>query len=96
MEELIITCDSVKECCVVGVNISDTVVKTVAFIVLNDTYKKYEVKSEIRNKIEASDLPDYYFPNHYRYLNKLPINSAGKVDYRKLEQDFLDNNLKED
>lgn len=42
------------------------------------------MKKQIRESCEK-ELPSYMIPVEYRFVEKLPYTSVGKVDFRKLE-----------
>ena len=59
----------------------------VAYIVLNDEVE--DDQETIRNSIEKlckEELPEYAQPIAYYFVDKLPLTSIGKVDYRELEK----------
>ena len=78
---------SVETCCVVGkpdlVNNYGQV--PIAFVVLNEKKVIAKVESELK-EICRKELPEYAQPEGWQFIDKLPLTSIGKVDYRMLEK----------
>lgn len=86
-EGILNTHDSVVQSCIVGARDGgDQVLR--AYIVINNAGidSQLEVEKELR-KICEEQLPSYSRPTFYRFIERLPLTAAGKVDYRSLEQD---------
>lgn len=65
--------------------------KLVAFIQFknkSDSFKMSDLKSFIQAR-----LPEYMLPKDYLILDKYPLNASGKLDRKKLEERYLQENL---
>lgn len=76
----------IKESAVVGRYMENSAYyEPVGFVVLKDKSLKHKsVENQIRESCEK-ELPSYMIPVEYRFVEKLPYTSVGKVDFRKLE-----------
>ncbi len=85
LEKVILQHPGIDKCCVVGA--PDTEYKTgqvaVAFLVFKEGCT---VSEEELQKLCADNLPEYYLVSRCVFVKEFPYTSAGKVDYRKLEE----------
>lgn len=86
VEEIMNRQAGVKESAVVGRYMENSAYyEPVGFVVLKDKSLKHKsVENQIRESCEK-ELPSYMIPVEYRFIEKLPYTSVGKVDFRKLE-----------
>lgn len=59
----------------------------VVFVVCNEEYKEEnaQIILELKNLCN-SELPEYSQPAEFYILEKMPLTSIGKIDYRALEE----------
>lgn len=84
IERVIDTHPAVRQCAVVGKPDGDRGFLVIAYIVLNDG-----TPASVQPQLEAlcqKELPAPSQPYAYRFVEKLPVTGAGKVDFRALEQ----------
>lgn len=85
IEKSILKHPSVEECCAVCISKDDNTYTPIVYIVLKNTnFAQSEIAKEI-SLICKEDLPEYAHPAKYNFIDKLPRNAMGKVDYLKLE-----------
>jgi len=89
LEELLSTCADIKECSVIGIEGEDSTCGVVVFLVKEGEADNEVLESMIEEMIADSDLPQYYNPACCIYLERLPINNAGKVDVLALRELYL-------
>lgn len=93
IEKVLQQVKGVEKCCVVG--IKDTIYNVgqvpVAYIVPSDSADKNSLLLECKS-ICAKDLPDFYIPNRFIFVDDFPYTSAAKIDYRALEKMAEDEN----
>ncbi len=86
VEEIINRQAGIEESAVVGRYMENSAYyEPVGFVVLKDKSLEHKsVEKQIRESCEK-ELPSYMIPVEYRFVEKLPYTSVGKVDFRKLE-----------
>lgn len=86
VEEILNNAPAVTQSCVVSANKGEDQVLR-AFIVVEKTSARNmtEVESELRAMCK-SNLPLHARPTYYVFVEKFPLTSAGKIDYRELEK----------
>lgn len=87
IEELLEMHPAVMKCIVVGVSHKYKIEVPKAFIVLNKGYSKSEFLVLEFKKMCMKNLPKYYWPSEYEFMETLPTTRVGKVDFRKLQKD---------
>lgn len=87
LEAVIQKVDGVEKSCVVGLRDRQFGIgqSPVAFLILGTGTRKGQVLSAIQVECERS-LPEYAVPVEFVVVDSFPYTSAGKVDYRKLEE----------
>lgn len=89
IENVVLQHDFVENCCVVGMEDKQHMQGKlpVVFAVCNQNYEgdKECLASEIMT-LCAEQLPEYAQPVDVRFMEKLPLTSIGKIDYRTLEK----------
>jgi long-chain acyl-CoA synthetase len=86
VEQIINRQAGVEESAVVGRYIENSAYyEPVGFIVLKDKSMEHKVVEEQVRESCEKELPPYMIPVEYRFVEKLPYTSVGKVDFRKLE-----------
>ena len=45
-------------------------------------------------KYLSSEIPDYMIPTHYVFMERMPLNSSGKIDRKQLPDPMLGSNIK--
>ncbi len=85
MEELIQKVPYVDKCGVIVVTDDVRQHVPIVFATAVSSDKKEQVKESIISAIRK-DLPEYYEPNAVNILDKMPITSSQKIDYRTLEK----------
>ena len=86
IEECLEKHPSVKECVVLGLEDADGLMKTKAFIALDDGV---EQSDELTNELKAfckENLAPYKSPKVIEFLEELPKTGQGKIDKRKLRE----------
>ncbi len=84
IENALLKIESIKDAAVVFQN-DDTAKLLKAFIVTEESETEDNWEKEI-HEILAAELPDYMLPNKLITLDKLPMTSNNKLDYKALEQ----------
>jgi len=80
---------AVRECVVLGIKDADGLVKTKAFIVLNEGFKTSEsVAEELRDHCRKNMAP-FKAPRFIQFLNELPKTGQGKIDKKQLLKESL-------
>ena len=86
VEQIINRQAGVEESAVVGRYMENSAYyEPVGFIVLKDKSMEHKVVEEQVRESCEKELPPYMIPAEYRFVEKLPYTSVGKVDFRKLE-----------
>ena len=85
IEKCISQCDSVIQCCVIGVADEVRINYPKTYIVLKESASSDKAKMEI-NDICKRALPEYMVPEEVEFVEELPRTSRGKIDYRYLEE----------
>ncbi len=89
IEKAVMACDEIENCCAVGISDSSHSQGKLPFVFAVKT------KDCAKNDVELSKelmsicqdtLPEYEQPVGFEFIDKLPLTSIGKVDYRALEQ----------
>lgn len=81
IESVLKTFDTyVKDCAVQYFKNENNKAFLVAYIVKNNDVYVDKLKADLKEK-----LPSYMVPNHYVFLDALPLNPAGKLDRRSLK-----------
>lgn len=88
-EEVLDAHKAVTQSCIVGVKDGDDRVLR-AYIVVGDADRDRitQIEQELRNICDKK-LPAYSRPTFYKFCEKLPLTAAGKIDYRTLEQESI-------
>lgn len=88
IEKTVDTNDNVVSNCAVG--IADTSHSQgklpIVFAVLSDSANAETVKAELF-ELCKKELPEYVQPVDFVFIDKMPLTSIGKVDYRELEKE---------
>lgn len=87
VENVIASCDGVKETCVVEKADDQRVNVLVAYVCLSDGYAFDETQKSIMQRCKK-ELPEYMVPVDIFEIDAMPRTSRGKIDYRKLEKDY--------
>lgn len=89
IEKVVLTCEAVTSCCVVGVQDKNHSQGSlpIVFAVLSPNYVGTEAacKQELIALCKMK-LPEYAHPIEFRLVEALPLTPIGKVDYRTLER----------
>lgn len=91
VESVICRCEAVEKCAVVGLENGERGYLLVAFIVLKCGT---EFSETIRNKIVdlcRENLHQNAVPYKYNFVKELPVTKAGKLDYKNLEKQLIQN-----
>lgn len=85
IEEKIMSIEEVFQTCVIGaMKGNDKVLR--ACVVLKKTAVGNEIDIEDKlRKMFDRDMSEFHRPAYYEFVTELPLTSAGKIDYRKLE-----------
>lgn len=88
MENVIMSCDDVDNCCVISIPSVEFGSSPEAHVVLkkNRIRELNEIKREIQ-EICLNELPEYSQPDDIFFVDELPITTVGKVDYKKVEKE---------
>ena len=88
MENVIMSCDDVDNCCVISIPSVEFGSSPEAHVVLKkDRIRELnEIKREIQ-EICLNELPEYSQPDDIIFVDELPITAVGKVDYKKVERE---------
>lgn len=81
----------VEKTCVVGVKDREYEAGQVpvAFVITDGTVSNKDLLDALKSKCQT-ELPEYFVPAKYFFVDKLPYTSASKVDYRALEKEAED------
>lgn len=83
VENVIASCEGVKENCVVEKADDQRVNVLAVYVCLNDGYLFEDIKNSIMERCQK-ELPEYMVPVDIVEINEMPRTSRGKIDYRKL------------
>ena len=88
IERVIMECEFVQRCCVVGINDPNNLSGKIpyAFVVVREGFE--ERPDLIKKKLEyhcRKKLPEYEVPYGWSFIKNMPVTAANKVDYRVLE-----------
>ena len=87
VETTISAAPEVEKCCVVGAH--DTVngvgQVAIAFVIPKGNADKEKIEKDIMDCCEKQ-FPNYSYPQRIIFKDEFPYTSAGKVNYRKLEE----------
>ncbi len=75
---------AVRECVVLGIKDADGLVKTKAFIVLNEGFKASESLAEELRDHCRKNMASFKAPRFIQFLNELPKTGQGKIDKKQL------------
>lgn len=92
IENVVAAHPAVKDCAVVGLpnrKGKDGRIPT-AFVVIGDNYSEAAAEEELR-ALCLKELPERDAPLLYYFVEKIPLTSVGKVDYRQLETGTWEN-----
>ena len=89
IENVIKTCECVKECAIECKSNKERVNVPFGFIVLNDSYNENEAMEMIKNK--CYELNNYSRPYNFYFLDELKKTGGGKIDHKELEKLIPDN-----
>ena len=89
IENTILKNDLISQCCVVAIPSEQYGNEPVAYIVLKDNvaYKEEEIREQLL-KLCSEGLPEYSIPSDIVIIDKMPLTSVGKIDYKKLEASY--------
>lgn len=89
IENVVLQHRAIENCCVVGASDKQHMQgkQPVVFVVCNEEYKEEnaQIILELKNLCN-SELPEYSQPAEFYILEKMPLTSIGKIDYRALEE----------
>ena len=85
MEETIVQMPEVDKCGVIMQKDVEQCTIPVVFITSCGQSDNAALKDAVAKRI-AKDLPRYYAPKNIVLLDKMPVNSSQKIDYRTLER----------
>ena len=85
IERVISSCDSVEQCCVIGVPDEMRIHYPKAFVILKNNMDTERARKEITDSC-IQNLPEYMIPVEIEFREDLPRTERGKVDYRALEK----------
>jgi benzoate-CoA ligase len=71
---------------VVGVKDADGLIKTKAFIVLNDGISPSESIAVSIKKYAKKNLSPHKYPRFIEFVSELPLTRTGKINRRKLKK----------
>lgn len=77
---------AVRECVVLGLTDADGLVKTKAFITLNEEFEASKKMAEELKKFCKQKLSAYKSPKVIEFLSELPKTGQGKIDKRQLRE----------
>jgi benzoate-CoA ligase family protein len=84
IENCLLQHEAVREVCVVGHTDADGLVKTKAFIVLQESYLKTTSLVENLQGFVKERLAPFKYPRLVQFLEELPKNDRGKIERKKL------------
>ncbi len=87
IEEVLGKCDGVTNSCVVGMTQGENQVLKAVVAIDEANIDQKKVEKSLRSICEK-ELPRHARPTYYEFVDELPLTGAGKVDYRKLENDL--------
>ena len=79
---------AVKECAVLGVELPDKRMSTIAFTVVADGYEAGAALTEELKAYAKTNLLPHKYPRTLVYLDALPKTGSGKIDRQKLRDGF--------
>ncbi|RFZ90713.1 non-ribosomal peptide synthetase [Mucilaginibacter conchicola] len=85
--------EAIKQAVVVARNDKNGVAKLVAYILLNDTFKKLENPADLIQQWRIdlrSSVPDYMVPDNFAIIDEMPMTPNGKVDKKVLAARDID------
>ena len=90
IEEKIKTNDNVFEVCVIGAKDNDDqVLRACVVAKQNLNLSDIKLEKQLRDMFNK-DMPEYQRPFYYEFVESLPVTPVGKIDYKKLEQQYCD------
>ncbi len=84
IERTISSCDSVEQCCVIGISDELRINYPKAFVITKNNMDEDTSRKEIIEKCKEN-LPEYMIPEEIEFVDDLPRTPRGKIDYRALE-----------
>lgn len=84
IENCLLQHDAVREVCVVGHTDADGLVKTKAYVVLQESYTKTTSLVENLQGFVKERLAPFKYPRLVQFLDELPKNDRGKIERKKL------------
>ena len=89
IENIISKSDLISQCCVISIPSDEYGNEPVAYVVLKDEVSctDEEVKENLLN-LCVGELPEYSVPSDIIVIDKMPLTSVGKIDYKKLESNY--------
>lgn len=84
IENCLLQHHAVREVCVVGHTDTDGLVKTKAFVVLQESYVRDAVLVEELQGFVKKKLAPFKYPRLVEFLDELPKNDRGKIERKKL------------
>lgn len=93
VEDIIREVNGVKDCAVVGIADpqNSTGKRAVAYVIAQS--EKYKANEDIIRKHCSMKLKEYMCPIKYIYIDEFPRTNVGKVDYKLLEKNAIDERL---
>ncbi|MBQ8132728.1 MAG: acyl--CoA ligase [Bacilli bacterium] len=95
IEEILLKHEKIKNCCVIGIPHPYKIQVPKAYIVLKDGVQESAI---VRREIKAyceKELSKYMIPKEFVYRDSLPKTLVGKVDFKALEKESLEEQKKE-
>lgn len=86
-EEVIASNKDIQDICIVGFEENNDIVLKAYVVLKKERRNKWnEIERQLR-VIAEKELSEHMRPTYYELREKLPLTSAGKIDYRKLEEE---------
>lgn len=87
LENLFMNHKDVELCAVIGVYNPVDISVPKAYIVINKNADAEKVIDELKEMLNESEIPDYYYPVDYQIREYIPLTDIGKVDFMALENE---------
>ena len=91
VEKVILSHPAIELCCVVGIPDDKRINYAKAIVLLKSKYVESEQVTKQILTLCRESLPAYMVPHSVEYRSTLPRTQRGKVDYRALEKEILNN-----
>ena len=88
IEAALLASGMIKSCCVIGVRDDYKMHKIVAFVVLNDGVGANDATRAKLINYCSGKLAKFAMPRVIEFCDSLPVTAVGKVDFRKLEEEY--------